>query len=592
MITKLTLRNFKSIGEQTYELKRFDLFVGPNNCGKSTILQALAIWQFCVDEFRRAKRSGVSGVQVVLPNFTALPVPEFDLLWKDRTDRRYTIENRNRKQEYILIEIGVEWPTDAGEKKSFEVKLRYNSPQSVYAIPSQGWDEFRKLDEEKSLPVIAYVPPFSGLAPHEEWRDDVPIRAQVGMAQPGGVLRNLLLKVCWPKRDDKGRISKDYVLPEDWVEVKEVVKRWFSVELQEPQYERGVDKDIVCLYRESGSGTKHKKKGKKDLFDIIAGGSGFHQTLTLLAFLYGYRPTTILLDEPDAHLHVKLQREILEYFKQRSNDRGTQFLIATHAEELITGVDVSQIISLLEHRQPRRVESTAEILRAMADLSNTEIAALLASPFLLYIEGDNDERVLRAWAKECRAESIFSKLCFHVMGGGPKEKMKENADKHFAAVKQVVPNVTRLMLFDYDTQERAFHPEPENPCIHEWRRKNIENYLLVPDAWRRAALRESNLRANDLFAQPIAQLIGEFFSRQNLTLPPGETWRNVKANVFEVVDGKRILFENQDSLFQQLRRHSPRVELIREAVAGSMTAEEIHEDVHAFFAKLNKAIIS
>jgi hypothetical protein len=80
MITKLALRNFKSVSEQTYEFTQFDLLAGRNNSGKSTVLQALAIWQFCVDEFHRSKRAGSKGIQVVLPNFTALPVPEFNLL--------------------------------------------------------------------------------------------------------------------------------------------------------------------------------------------------------------------------------------------------------------------------------------------------------------------------------------------------------------------------------------------------------------------------------------------------------------------------------------------------------------------------------
>ena len=583
MITKLVLRNFKSIREQTYELSRFDLFVGPNNCGKSTILQALAIWQFCVEEFRRAKRSGVSGVQVVLPNFTALPVPEFDLLWKDRTGKR--------GQKFILIEIGVTWQTASAEERFFGVKLRYNSPQSVYAIPSEGWKMFHKLDEERSLPVIAYVPPFSGLEPHEIWLDDAPIRAQVGKAQPGSVLRNLLLKVCpSPSKDDRGRISRDYVPPADWIEVRDTVSRWFSVELQEPQYERGVDTNIKCLYRECGSGPRRKRKGDKEFFDIIAGGSGFHQTLTLLAFLYGYRPTTILLDEPDAHLHVKLQQEILDYFKQKSNERGTQFLIATHAEKLISGVDVSQIYSLLGKQAPKRVESTVEITRAMAELSNSEIVEIQASPFLLYVEGENDERVLRAWAKQCEAEHALSRLCFHFMGGGPKKEMKNDADRHFAAMQQIIPEVGRLMLFDYDADESAFHPEPDNPTLFEWSRKNIDNYLLVPDAWIRAALRSLNLRDDDVFAQPIKDVVREFFEGENLTLPPRKSWRDVDANVFKIVDGKSILYEDDKSLFQRLRAFDPSIVLIREMVALNMTADEIHDDVQAFFARLKQTI--
>ena len=65
MIHKLILRNFKSISEQSYEFTDFDLLVGRNNSGKSTILQALAIWQFCVDGFSReqGKARGSKGIQ-------------------------------------------------------------------------------------------------------------------------------------------------------------------------------------------------------------------------------------------------------------------------------------------------------------------------------------------------------------------------------------------------------------------------------------------------------------------------------------------------------------------------------------------------
>jgi AAA15 family ATPase/GTPase len=42
MITHLTLRNFKSVHEEQYDFTTFDLLVGWNNSGKSTVLQALA----------------------------------------------------------------------------------------------------------------------------------------------------------------------------------------------------------------------------------------------------------------------------------------------------------------------------------------------------------------------------------------------------------------------------------------------------------------------------------------------------------------------------------------------------------------------
>ena len=575
MITRLTLRNFKSVGKQTYDFTQFDLLVGRNNSGKSTVLQALAIWQFCVDEFHRSKRRGSKGLQVVLPNFTALPVPEFNLLWKDRTDRAYPITNGKKKQEFILIEIGVEWRRPTGEIGSFGVALRYHSPQTIYAIPSDGWAKFRTCEQSGDLPRIAYVPPFSGLEPTEKWLDVSPIRQQVGKGQPGSVLRNLLLRVCPPPpRGPDGRINKGYQHPADWRELASIVQRWFSVTICEPTYESAKDVYITVEYSQNGKE-----------YDIIAGGSGFHQTLTLLAFMYGYQPTTILLDEPDAHLHVNLQREILDYFKRKSIERNTQFVIATHAEEFARGVDASQIVSFLSH-VPKRIKSTPEVLRAMAEVSNEEVTRLMTSPYILYVEGESDERILRAWAEPCGALAVMDKVCFRSMGGGSKESMKVKADEHFAALQQIIPEISRLMLFDYDSSDRAFHPALRNPTLVEWKRKNIENYLLVPAAWKRAILKQMGVGEDDLFAQPALKTVDQFFADQNLALPPGKTWKNLTANVFVVVDGKRILFEDDDSLFHQLRKGSPSLNLIREQVAMSMVADELHEDVQHFISKL------
>jgi hypothetical protein len=578
MITKLTVRNFKSIGEQTYDFTKFDLLVGRNNCGKSTILQALAIWQFCIEEFHRSNRTGTKGIQVILPNFTALPVPEFNLLWKDRTDRKWPFVGDKKKQEYILIDIVVEWHGTDGNQHSFEVQLRYQSPQAIYAIPSEGWSKFRELEEGGLLPVVAYVPPFSGLDPTEEWRDDGPIRKQIGKAQPGSVLRNLLYRVCPPpQRDTSGKKPKGYKYPKEWEEVQEIVKRWFSVNLKPPKYEKGIDTQIICEYIQNN-----------EPFDIISGGSGFHQTLTLLAFLYGYKPTTILLDEPDAHLHVNLQREILDYFKRKSTEKNVQFLIATHAEEFARGVDASQIMSLLSH-VPKRVEATPEILRAMADVSNMELAQLWDSPIILYVEGESDERILRAWAKPCDAEEAISKVCFRVMGGGTKQQMKENADNHFNALQQIIPGVQRIVLFDYDDRA-TYHPEPGNPVLFEWGRKNIENYLLVSDAWERTAFHELLIDSESLFANPVRTLINDFFSGENLTLPRGKEWHTLSAQVFKDVDGKKLLFEDDSSLFQKLRANDPPAELIREVIAVNMITNEIHADVFSFFEKLKNAV--
>ena len=559
MITRLTLRNFKNVQEQQYDFTQFDLLVGRNNSGKSTVLQALAIWQYCIDEFHRSNRSGTKGIQIVLPNFTALPVPEFNLLWRNKTDREYPSENGKKKQKFILIQIIVEWQVSFNKRERFGIDLRYQSPQTIYAIPEEGWGRFRELED--SLPRIAYVPPFSGLDPMEKWLDVAPIRQQVGKGQPGSVLRNLLFKV---KQDMRGG---------DWDELAAVVKRWFSVEICEPDYDKQKDVYITVEYRQN----------EKE-FDIISGGSGFHQTLTLLAFLYGYNPTVILLDEPDAHLHVNLQREILDYFKQKSQEKNIQFLIATHAEEFARGVDASQIVSLIGQK-PKRIESVPEIIRAMSEVSNEEIFRTMAYPYIVYVEGESDERIIRAWANVCGANEVIDKVCFKSMSGGNKQKMKELADDHYQALKQIVPDLRRIILLDYDEPE-GYHPPKNNQVLYEWQRKNIENYMFVSDVWKRVALEKVGLSEGDLFSVSISNLIDDYFESQNLVLPKKQTWRNISANVFAVVDGKKLLFEKDDSLFHRLRQNDPSIQILREEIAINMTEDEIHDNIYEFMGRL------
>ncbi|MCX6360056.1 MAG: AAA family ATPase [Armatimonadetes bacterium] len=570
MITRLVLENYKSVERMEYDLTAFDLLVGGNNSGKSTVLQALAIWQYCVDEFGRSRRAGTKGIQVVLPNFTAVPVPEFNLLWKDRTDRHWPVVDGVRKQAYILIHIGVQWSRSEGRVGRFGVNLRYQSPQTLYAIPEGGWSAFREAEEAGDLPRIAYVPPFSGLEPTEAWLDDPLIRRQVGKGQPGSVLRNLLLRVWSPDRPtDAGTTSRRSLPPRDWSDLAEAADRWFSVDIQRPKYDPAKDVSILAEYTQNGK-----------RYDIISGGSGFHQTLTLLAFLYGYHPTTILLDEPDAHLHVNLQRQVLDFFRRQSRSRDIQFLIATHAEAFIRDVAPDEIVSLLSH-VPTRPRATPSVLDAMAVVTNEEVAHLLQNPYVLYVEGESDGRVLRSWAKQLDADDAMARILIRPMGGGEKTRMKDEAERHFLAARQIVPDARRLVLLDHD-HDGTFHPAIDNPVIMEWGRRNIENYLLMPDVWRRVVQR----RLGDLLARPALEEMDRWFGSENLTLPPGADWRTVSANVFSVVDGKRLLYSGPTSLFQRLQELDDSIRATREEVAAEMMPDEIHDDIRHVFSRI------
>ena len=44
MLTHIHIRNFKKLRDENFELGKSVVLIGPNNSGKTTALQALALW--------------------------------------------------------------------------------------------------------------------------------------------------------------------------------------------------------------------------------------------------------------------------------------------------------------------------------------------------------------------------------------------------------------------------------------------------------------------------------------------------------------------------------------------------------------------
>src|SRR5438445_625290 len=93
MLTRLTIRNFKRFEQAEIELGKAVVFIGPNNSGKTTALQALALWDIGLRSWL-AKRGGKAspekrpGVAINRRDLISIPVPAANLLW-------YELHTRN-----------------------------------------------------------------------------------------------------------------------------------------------------------------------------------------------------------------------------------------------------------------------------------------------------------------------------------------------------------------------------------------------------------------------------------------------------------------------------------------------------------------
>jgi energy-coupling factor transporter ATP-binding protein EcfA2 len=88
MLTKIKIRNFKKFDEVEIELGNPVVFIGPNNSGKTTALQALALWHTGLKKWMEKCRGKPAaekrpGVTINRRDLIAIPVPDANLLWRD-----------------------------------------------------------------------------------------------------------------------------------------------------------------------------------------------------------------------------------------------------------------------------------------------------------------------------------------------------------------------------------------------------------------------------------------------------------------------------------------------------------------------------
>ena len=89
MIERVTIRRFKRFNEVTFDLPGHIVLAGPNNTGKTTMLQAVAAWDLSLTRWKQLndyQRHGGSYAKAPIARqaFSAVPLRAFDLLWNER----------------------------------------------------------------------------------------------------------------------------------------------------------------------------------------------------------------------------------------------------------------------------------------------------------------------------------------------------------------------------------------------------------------------------------------------------------------------------------------------------------------------------
>lgn len=481
------IENFKRFGEkQRIELEHPSVLIGPNNCGKTSAIQALALWSQAVRTWHDVRKDSSAKERTATSmnrlNIVSVPVQRTRLFWHNTTVRR------GNKDVPMVITVGVDFN---GKVHDLPMRFRSQGDELVYCTPDESVIGNLDLIRYAASIRVELLYPMSGLDTEEPVLQPGRVDVLLGQGRTADVLRNLCLAVV--------RSS-----PDDWQRVVHLMQRLFNVALGTPEEtSRG---SITLSYRQSGV---------KEALDISSAGRGMLQMLLVFAYLYSHKRSVLLVDEPDAHLEILRQKQVYVLLRDIAHENGSQAVMVTHSEVILDEALDTNLTLLLEGHVDDLAKK-GDIRNSLKHFGADHYVKALARGYVLYVEGSTDIDMLRALAERLGhpVANIWDERVnsFYVQNNYPQHDVNAELERieggfgvtpreHFQGLRSLLPDLQGLAILDSDGKERMDRDEGALKTRY-WKRYETENYFVTPEVLR-------------LYAEERHPLDGDLFEVQN-----------------------------------------------------------------------------
>lgn len=471
MITKFTISNFKRLSEVEIELGNSVVFIGPNNSGKTSALQALALWDVgwrrWVEKRDDSRASERTGVAINRRDLNAVPVPSARLLWRDLHTMETVRSQGRQKTEKVFIRLKAEG-IHQDAPWSCAMEFYYANEESFYCRVTDPPDG--RVPEGARCHDVVFLPPMSGLSDREYRKESGEISVLIGEGRTAEVLRNL----CWQlySREDKA----------PWRTLTTHIQSMFGISLGDPTFIRERS-EIVLGYRES-NGVE---------LDISSSGRGCQQVLLLLSYLLANPGAVLLLDEPDAHLEILRQRDVYNLLTTTAAETNSQVIAASHSEVVLQEAAERDVVVAFVGR-PHRMDTRArhQVKKALESIRMADYFIAEQLGWMLYLEGSTDLAILQRLAERLdhpAQRPLGARVPVNYLGNNKPQEARD----HFHGLREAKPDLVGLALFDRLEKELQTGSALRE---HMWRRREIENYLVTPESLRNFV--QLGLRDDDL----------------------------------------------------------------------------------------------
>lgn len=523
MLNLIELRNFKKFGEINVDLheKEVTLISGVNNSGKTSLLHALAVWEYAkillinyrgkeslFEDYNVEKK----GLGIPTESFSPISIPSLKYLWKDqKTNGSYSLK----------IKVG--WKGSGNRNLFLEISYTLNG--NNFAIKKSD----SNLIESDMIPTIAYLPPFGGMSENESWLSKADRRKLIGKGQAGSVIRNLLLdlhesheKFIDDRKNElfpnKKRLTQtdQNILREfdtEWRQLKIILSDVFHVNLYvhdfDSLFHNFISIDVLDLIKNSN--TQEKERNISSKRDLMVEGSGFLQWLSVFALALDENNDILLLDEPDAHLHSSLQSLLLEKLEKICKENNKQVLMVSHSSDLIKLIDYSKVLHVESSKAAylKNNEQKVLVLEGLGSKYFPLLDSMIEHKKVLLVENASDTRILKALC-ENSGKIWPDNLVEWVTNKQHKERKTLIMELNQKIFQETGSSITSYSLRDLDdnnystTNKQLFdngnNQQKDDSGQHvimryrTLRRREIENYLVIPEAISRYII--SNCRDN------------------------------------------------------------------------------------------------
>ena len=468
----LEIQNFKRFGDkQRIELDHPAVLIGPNNCGKTTAIQAIALWSQAVKTWHDTKgktppkqRTSTSLNRL---NIVSVPVRRTRYFWRNTNVRK------GNKDIPLVVTVGV---LHGNTVEPVAMNFRNRGEDLVYCTPGEETLQNPEVIETAARLSIELLYPMSGLDTEEPILQPGRIDVLLGQGQTAQVLRNLCLMV-----------HRQH--PDDWDRIADLMRRLFSVRIGNPQEtSRG---GIDLFYRQHNV---------KERLDVALAGRGFQQMLLIFAYLYSHRRSVLLIDEPDAHLEILRQKQVYVLLREIAAENESQAILVTHSEVILDEA-LDHNLTLLLGGQADDLAAKGNIRNALKHYGAEHYVRARQRGYVLYVEGGADLDILRALARRMGHEAADAwderVNAFYVQDNFPDPDLDSELarveggygvtpQQHFFALREMAPGLTGLAILDSNGRERE-GTEEGGLRITYWNRYESENYFVTPDVLKRFA---------------------------------------------------------------------------------------------------------